>query len=205
MKQLINPAVIVSVLVGIGLGPASATTMVNGSGLGRPATVIDFSGLDGSSLITAPISGVTFTGFYSTNQFPSGRFSPSEPPAAVNFAPPSGAPNPTVTMVFATPQSDVAFFFVTSGGVQETITSSLSGIAVEQISGVSNSQTGGFYGFTGSRFDTITITSSDQNPAVLVDNLQIGDLSTSVPEPASGALLLAGLAGVAILNGRRRG
>lgn len=209
MTGLRISAMVISVLTGLGLvaGPAGATTIENGSALSNAAATIDFSGLANLSAISAPIDGVTFSGFYVTDQFDDGtghpRFNGSSGAVATNFPPPRGAPNPTVTLNFSTPQTDVSFFFVTSGVAAETITSFLNGAVVETIADVSNSVTGGIYGFTGSLFDSISISGDEaQGPAILIDNLQLS--SVDVPEPASASVLLAGVAGLAAVR-RRRG
>ena len=179
--------------------PAGATTLSYSTGLANPAVVLDFSGLQDGSTVGAAYAaqGVTFGGLFVSSQL-GNTLSPTTAPAAVNFQ--GNTTNATFTISFTTVVHDAAFFLYTDG-FGTTITSSLAGTQVETVNAGTYQNSGAdFFGFTASSFDLITIVVARSGNAV-IDNVEIGQ--AQVPEPASAALLLMGLTGIAASRRRR--
>lgn len=213
MNLMAASTFIVSVLAAIGAQPAQATILQNGTGLSNPAATLGFDdvALSGTSVAYTPLTtqytssnGVTFGGFYGSGDY---AFTGAPAPDIVNFSGDNQPQNLTVTLTFATVETNVAFFLVTSGQATETITSSLGGNAVESVTGYSASF-GNYVGFTNSAFDTITISRESGNTprdgSIVLDNLQIGSLETTIPEPSSTGIMVLGLAGLMVLHDRNR-
>ena len=201
MNKLLNVALGLGLAAGLLPTPAKATPMAYGTGLANPATTIDFSGLSNDTVIgsTYATQGVTFSGLYATSRFGS-TLQPTTAPAAANFN--SSTTNATFTLTFSSVMSDVAFFLSTDG-FGTTITSFLGSTQVEQVSAGAYLQSGAdFFGFTNSAFDSISVSVSGDNTAV-IDNVELGALATAVPEPGSTSVMLVGLAGAMVLRRRR--
>ena len=100
--------------------------------------------------------------------------------------------------------SDVAFEFATDR-LGTSVTGKLAGSTVDTFQpGSFSAGSPTFFGFTGGRFDQITVDLTGDATA-LIDNVQFSLAApTDVPEPASRAVLMAGLAGLMVLGGRRR-
>lgn len=185
--------------------PVRATPLTYSAGLVGLTSVITFDGLADGSVVGAGYAGqgVTFGGLFVTSQFGATLGGGTTAPAAANFDG-QGTVNSPFTISFSTVMSDVAFFLATDG-YGATITSSLAGMTVES-TGAGSFTPGGdnYFGFTGSAFDTITVAVAGTGTAV-IDNLQLGGSApATVPEPATGGLLLAGLAGLGMVGARRR-
>lgn len=190
----------ISVLALLAAPAAHATPAAYTTGLANPATQIDFSNQSEGAVVGtlyAPL-GVTFGGLYITSAL-GNTLPPTTAPAAANFQ--GNTTNAVFTIVFSTAVTDAEFFLYTDG-YGTTITSSLAGNQVEQTAAGSYHNDGAdFFGFTGSRFDTLTVAVAGTGNAV-IDNVQFGTAATPVPEPAAAGLLLVGLAGM--LAVRRR-
>ena len=204
----LESSTLISVLAAVlvGSAPAGAATVAYSSGLANPGVTLDFSGLTEGSLVAGAYAGVTFNGLY-VNSTLGSTLKTTTAPAAVNFS--GNITNSPFSFTFTSPQSDVVFFLFTDG-YGATITSSLAGATVETVT-VAGYHTDGtdYFGFTGSSFDTITfnVTGSTGAPNTgnaVLDNVQIGQLASAVPEPGSTGIMLAGLAGLIAVGGRRR-
>ena len=199
---------IISVITGLVLAanPAAATPVSYGTGFASALATIDFGGLANGTSIdnTYAAQGVSFTGLYATDQF-GNAYPPSVPPAAANFI--GNTINPAFEIDFATPVTDADFLLVTDS-YGATITSFLNNVQVETTSAGQYDNSGkDYFGFSGSSFDRITLQIAGDGVA-FIDNVQIGQAAGAapapVPEPASGAVMLAGLAGLMLIGGRRR-
>jgi hypothetical protein len=167
----------------IGLNPAQAALLNNGTGISNPATIIDFSDLP---LINSV--GITFSGLQLDRN--NGGFPNITLPAARNFPTADRnsfniADNPFLIR-FAQPQSRAAFSLVTEPSTS-TIEALLNGSLVERFSiGTDRVSTNNFYGFTGITFDAIRVTAGGFNGIAIIDNIQFGTATAqSVPEPFS--------------------
>jgi hypothetical protein len=179
-----------AILITLGLLASTANAaIISGSptGIASPAYTITFSEV----ALTPYVTQVT-------NQFASygASFSP-----AATYSPQTGFPNivgdtlgnfPSLftspfTISFATLQSKAAFAMVSNGG-DYLFQSLLSNSVVESFTAAVNTSAANFYGFTGSSFDSIRVTNLNSD-YWLIDNVQVG---SSVPEPASWAMLIAG-------------
>jgi len=167
----------------IGVNPAQAVSLNNGTGISNPATTITFSEfpLANDTPLTNQYSslGVTFNGLRVYNDFDG--FPNINLPAASNFFP---ITNPFL-IGFTQSQSQAAFSLATNGGTS-TFTALLNGSVVETFSATTNtSNTNNFYGFTGVTFDAIRVTAAG-NGAGIIDNIQFGTATAQpVPEPFS--------------------
>jgi PEP-CTERM motif len=185
--------------------PAPATAaIINGSatGLSSPVTTITFDEVALSQY--TPV----------TNQF--AAFGVSFSPA-MYYSPQTGYPNIvgndvgswdasaaaqlSVTLAFTNPQTAAAFALV-SNDTSYTLTALLGGSIVESFSTSVGATANDFYGFSGIAFDSIRVTSND-NDFFLIDNVQFGAVS-AVPEPSTWAMLILGFAGVGYMAYRRR-
>ena len=148
--------------------------------------------------------GVTFGGLYSTSYFGQ-TLAGTTAPAAVNYANGDTSTTFPITISFSTPVSTAQFYLYTDG-YGTTITSLLGGSVVETVmAGTFKNNGMDYFGFSGSRFDEITLDVSQTGTAVL-DNLQVTAGAapvTAVAEPGSAPLLMAGLAGLCAVRRRR--
>ena len=197
-------------VVALGAASARATTIAYGTALGSPSYTIDFSGLANDTPIGSTYTaadGVTFNGLYATDVY-SNTLPGTTAPAAVNYVT-GGAGSPSaISISFAAPVT-AAQFYLRTDGYGTVITSTLGGNAVETVSAGTFNQSGNdYFGFTNSSFDGITLLVS-QTGTALIDNFQGVNAAavapTGVPEPGSSTMLMAGLAGLMALGGRRRG
>lgn len=205
VKNLLAGSIVVAAL---GAASARATTIAYGDALVAPDYTIDFSGLANDTPIAATYAaadGVTFGGLYATDFF--GNTLPgTSAPAAANYTTGNASTPSAITINFAAPVT-AAQFYLRTDGYGTTITSFLGGNLVETVSaGTFNSSGADYFGFTNTSIDEITLTVS-QTGTALIDNVQVVDTAAlpAVPEPASGTIMLAGLAGLMALGGRRRG
>jgi len=160
----------------IGVNPAQAVSLNNGTGISNPATTITFD-LGDEILLTNQYSslGVIFAGLLLT------YINPGYPnitaAVAYNFD------NPFL-ISFTQPQSQAAFSFVTNRGTS-TFEALLNNSVVETFSARNDlDSTNNFYGFTGITFDALRVTPS--GGFGLIDNLQFGTATAQpVPEPFS--------------------
>ena len=110
---------------------------------------------------------------------------------------------------FSETVSGAAFNFVNIEG-SLIFTAFLGGVEVEKFSAVANpAEDGNFYGFEGIEFDSIHIDITGTNAGYMLDNLQVAtspefDAATSVPEPESYAMFMAGLALMGFIARRRK-
>ena len=201
---MIRTALVAASIAALAAAPglARATTLSYSAGLSNPVTTIDFSAVPVGDSIGSFYSaqGVTFGGLYSSAVL-ANTLPPSVSPAAANFS--GNTTNATFTISFDTAVTAAAFFLYTDG-FGTTITSSLQGATVESVNAGTYSASGNnYFGFTGSAFDQITVAVRGTGTAV-IDNVEIGAAATpAVPEPASLALMLAGLTGLSALRRRR--
>ena len=107
---------------------------------------------------------------------------------------------------FSETVSGAAFNFVNIEG-SLIFTAFLGGVEVEKFSAVANpAEDGNFYGFEGIEFDSIHIDITGTNAGYMLDNLQVATppITTSVPEPESYAMFMAGLAIMGFIARRRK-
>ena len=114
------------------------------------------------------------------------------------------------TFSFSGSVSGVAFNFVGSNG-NSIFTAFLGGVEVEHFTAVTDPlEAGNFYGFEGIKLDSIRIdTTGTEFGGYALDNLQVAtppelDIATSVPEPESYAMFMAGLAIMGFIARRRK-
>lgn len=197
----------VAVLIAMA-GQVQAGIITNNSGLSNPAQTITFDEFvfaSGTSITNQYSSlGVTFSPNLVYNpqlaDYPNitgnrlGNFvisSPSTPYANPFF------------ISFSTIQNEVAFAMVTNPGTS-TFTALLNGTAVESFSATTNTiSTNNYFGFTGISFDAIRVDVGGSSGAMLLDNLQTGNIS-AVPEPTSLAVFAIGACVAGLGAARRR-
>ena len=206
VSMLVSNFLAGSILVAaFGAAPARATPIAYGTAFASPSYTVDFSGLSTDTPIDVTYlagDGVTFSGLYATD-FYGNTFRGTTAPAAVNYVTGGAASPSAISISFAAPVT-AAQFYLETDGYGTTITSLLGGNVVETTTALSYASNGNdYFGFTDSLFDEITLTVS-QTGTALIDNLQVVNataLTADVPEPGSGSVLLAGLAGLIVLGG----
>lgn len=170
----------------VGVNPAQAASLNNGTGISTPATTITFSEFplaDDTALTNQYSSlGVTFSGLWLDTTINSG-FPNITLPAARNFTTDTNT-NPFLVS-FTQSQSQAAFSLITVPGTS-TFEALLNNSVVDTFSAATNlNSSNNFYGFTGVTFDTIRVTAGGNDRAV-IDNIQFSPAAAqSVPEPFS--------------------
>jgi PEP-CTERM motif len=195
-----------AVVAGANMPSPATAAIINGSatGLNSPVTTITFD-----EVVLSQYTPVT-------NQF--AAFGVSFSPAIYYSPPQIGYPNivgnavgnwdasaaaqSSVTLAFTNLQTAAAFALV-SNDTSYTLTALLGGSTVESFSTSVGASANDFYGFSGVAFDSIRVTSNN-NDFFLIDNVQFGAVS-AVPEPSTWAMLILGFAGVGYMAYRRRG
>lgn len=181
--------------------PSHASLYQGPTGLTVPGTTITFDEFavgNGTAVTTQYASlGATFAGLYNTNRY-NGAFPNVSGSELVDFngSCPCG---PTIQINFTAPVTDAVFVFVSNPGTS-TFTSYLGATEIESAS-LGTGSDGQFAGFTNSLFDTIIVTVGGNGGAGLVDNLEFN--TVAVPEPASLALIGAGLLGSGLIRRKR--
>jgi hypothetical protein len=171
----------------VGVNPAQAASLNNGTGISNPTNTITFSEipLANGTPLTNQYSGlgVTFSGLYA-NLFAAGAN--INPPAATNY---SGFGSTSPFLIgFTQPQSEAAFRLATANPLTATFEALRNNSVVGTFSApASLSNTNNFYGFTGVTFDAIRVTTvASSFDVTIIDNIQFGSATAqSVPEPFS--------------------
>lgn len=206
-RNMRGRALAVFLVTGVALasGPSQATKFLGGAtGLTNPAFTVTFDelgNLQGQTItnqFAAFGDGVTFSPMIWDNatngQAGSTGFSGGDIENATG-----GSPNLTIT--FATPIT-AAVFAALDQGDTFTFTALLNGVPVDSFTQLIPLNPGiGFIGFTNDLFNQITVVPA-AGSALAIDNLELNP--AAVPEPASLALLAAGLAGLGWFGRRRR-
>ena len=186
-------------LVGLSAVIASASPIVNATGLSSPTATVTFEEivLGADTALTSQYSGlgVTFSGLQYDTQSCAGFPGFGGSHCAGNLG-----TNP-FSVFFNSVQTAAAIGFATNPNTT-TVSAYLSGGLVESFSQATSFDVAGtaFLGFSGISFDEIRFSVSGDGAAVL-DNIQMGT-SNAVPEPSTFAL--AALALGALCLGRRR-
>lgn len=182
----------------LNFGAAQAATLVNGTGLTNPGTVVTF---DGSSLVPGNVAGNAFAAQGVTFS-PDLRFNIQGgavfPGITGNYLGNQGGIS-TYSILFNRTVNDVAFGFATNF-TTTTITSLLNGSIVESFTQATSFDVveTAFLGFTNTAINEIRVTIGGDGLS-LIDNIQI----SAVPLPAGGLLLIGGLGVLGALRRRK--
>jgi hypothetical protein len=181
--------------------PAFAAPIIASNvGIATPAQTISFDELvfPANTLITNQYAalGVTFNS--GLRYSPQAGFPNITGNTLGNFSPMVQGP---YTISFSSLQSSVAFAMV-SNGSGYTFQSFLGASLVENFnSAIGSSSASNFYGFSGSNFDSIRIT-SNSNDSFLIDNLKLSSVG-AVPEPTTWMMMLLGMVGIGFAMRRK--
>lgn len=200
VKQAITTALTATALMGA--ASAHANFVMNNTGLASPTTTITFSEppLAQGELVSNQYasSGLTFSG---PVQFVPGSISialSSDRVGSAFF----GLPY-SVTMSFGAVVSGAAFEFGMPSPYGGAMFALLGGNVVETGFVSGTGQPGSFFGFDNSAFDSIRLDFPGAGVTMEMDNVQIRQMASAVPEPETYALMLAGL-GLLGFAARRR-
>lgn len=189
---------------------AVAAPIISTTGIASPALTITFSelALTANTVVTNQYAsfGVTFSpNVFQNPQAVSGPHVDATPNSLSNFSFVPDQSIPQFSILFNVDQTAAAFAMITNTGTS-TFEAYLNGVLVESFSTTTfSSNINNFYGFTGITFDEIRVSVGGSNQRGIFDNLQLGTTSTSaVPEPATVALLGAGLAALRYRRRRTR-
>ncbi|MEP6503114.1 MAG: PEP-CTERM sorting domain-containing protein [Betaproteobacteria bacterium] len=182
-------------------GASHAAAVDNATGIVGATNTITFSeaGLAADTVVTNQYAtyGASFTP--NLDQSPQAGFFAGDYLGNFDFYNGTGIASP-FEIDFTHAVNGAAFQFISNPGTT-TFEALLNGNVVESFSAATSTATQSYYGFDGVSFDAIRVTVGGSGSAMLLDNLQFR--TSSVPEPASLALLGLGLAAVA-LRARRK-
>ena len=172
---------------------AQAAWFSNSTGLASPQQTITFDSVSlGANVpVTTQFAalGVTFSSAFA-NPDPSEAYPHITGNRIGNFQGGIGQ-NGLLTVRFSSMLSQVAFALVSAPGTS-TVTAWLNNTLVQSATlPSSTTEVNNFFGFRDVDFNRLTVSVDTFDHALLIDNLQT---VTAVPEPASWALLLAGVA-----------
>jgi hypothetical protein len=199
MKYLLASAVVALAMTA---PPTQAGQIVGASsGLASPTSIITFDEIvlaAGASVSNQyPGLGVSFS--------PSVHYSPQTGFANIqgndvgNFY--GGGPTNPVTLTFTSARTGVAFAMV-SNSTSYLFQAKLNNTLVDSFTATVGTGSSDFYGFMGETFNSITVTSAGNPDYWLIDNIELGP-AVATPEPASVALLGAGVLGLSRIRRRR--
>lgn len=190
-----------------GATAANADPVINNTGITSPAETITFSEVplaEGTPVTNQFASlGVTFspTLYYDLQA----EFFPTD--FLANFDD-NGDTNDPATIFFANDQTAAAFALQTNPGTT-TFEALLNGVEVESFTASTDlsflpdlTNASNFYGFSGIVFNEIMVTPNNEY-AFQLDNLQLSNAATAVPEPGTLALFGVALAGLAVFYRRK--
>lgn len=187
------------------LGPvgAQAIPINNTTGLSGTFLTETFNSNAGNgSAAGSQFAGLVFgTGNFVNNNY-SGDFPNMSGSVISNFLSTSCTCYDPTTISFTSAVSDAAFAFVSNN--QSTTFAAYLGSALVDSFTVNTGDAGRFYGFGGSLFNQIRITSSGSNDAYLIDRLQRRVAPVAVPEPDTLGLLGLSLAAFGFMSRRRK-
>ena len=173
---------------------AQAAWFSNSTGLADPQQTITFesASLGSNQPVTTEFAllGVTFSTAFA-NPDSSENYPHITGNRLGNFRAGNGGQSGLFTARFSSNLSQVAFALVSAPGTS-TVTAWLNNTLVQSATlPSSTTEVNNFFGFRDVDFNRLTVSVDTFDHALLIDNLQT---VTAVPEPASWALLLAGVA-----------
>jgi hypothetical protein len=175
---------------------ANAGIIYANAGLGSADTTLTFDEVvlaNGTVLTTEYAAyGVSFSGLYYNSQGPASFGTAIAGNNVGNFPFPGSATiNNPWSILFDSDVREASFGIVTfpSNTLVEVL---LDGAVIDFLAAGTDADGADFFQITGLVFDQIRVTSSNNDPGALMDNLQF----SAVPEPASLALLSLGMLGL---------